>query len=79
VTIHQENTPAELRPQVFAVLLAAEMTAVPLAMLTYGLLIGAAGLRTATVLYGAGNLLLGTYAIAAPAARDLSRSTAVSA
>jgi len=76
VTIHQENTPPELRPQVFAVLLAAEMTAVPLSMLTYGALIGAAGLRAATVLYGVGNLLLGLYAILAPATRDLRPPTA---
>jgi MFS family permease len=78
VTIHQENTPEALRPQVFAVLLAAEMTAVPLAMLTYGWVISALGLRAATVLFGVGNLVLGAYAITAPAARDLSRSTAVS-
>lgn len=71
VTIHQENTPSHLRPQVFAVLLAAEMTAVPLAMLTYGALISTAGLRAATILYGAGNLLLGAYAILAPATRNL--------
>ncbi|WP_433291962.1 MFS transporter [Actinoplanes sp. CA-030573] len=73
VTIHQENTPEELRPQVFAVLLAAEMTAVPLAMLTYGLLIDVAGLRAATALYAAGNVLLGAYAITARPARRLDR------
>jgi MFS family permease len=71
VTVHQENTPPQLRPQVFAVLLAAEMTAVPLSMLVYGLLISAAGLRAATVLLGVGNLLLGAYAVAARATRDL--------
>lgn len=82
VTIHQENTPAELRPQVFAVLLAAEMTAVPVAMLTYGLIIDVAGLRAATVLYAAGNVLLGAYAITARPARRLGRpqaSTSISA
>jgi MFS family permease len=73
VTIHQENVPARLRAQVFAVLLAAEMTAVPLSMLTYGALIGAAGLRTALVLFAAGNLALGAYAVTARAARSLDR------
>jgi hypothetical protein len=71
VTIHQENTPPELRPQVFAVLLAAEMTAVPVSILVYGLLIDAAGLRAAAVLFGGGNVLLGGYAVLARAARDL--------
>jgi MFS family permease len=71
VTIHQENTPPELRPQVFAVLLAAEMTAVPVSMLVYSLLIDAAGLRAAVVLFGVGNLVLGGYALLARAARDL--------
>jgi MFS family permease len=73
VTIHQENTPPHLRAQVFAALLAAEMTAVPLATLVYGALISAAGLRAAVVLYGAGNLLLGAYAIASPVTRQLGR------
>jgi hypothetical protein len=56
---------------VFALLLAAEMTAVPLSMLLNGLLIGAAGLRSALVLFAAGNVLLGAYAIGARAARRL--------
>ncbi|MFI6070659.1 MFS transporter [Actinoplanes sp. NPDC051343] len=71
VTIYQENIPPPLRSQVFAALLAAEMTAVPLAMLTYGFLITSAGLRAGTVLFGAGNLALGAYALRAPATRRL--------
>jgi MFS family permease len=71
VTIHQENIPAGLRPQVFAILLAAEMTAVPLAMLVYGAVLGALGLRAALILFAAGNLLLGAYAVVARPARVL--------
>jgi hypothetical protein len=71
ITIHQENTPPELRPQVFAILLAAEMTAVPLSMLAHGTLIGVGGLRAATMLFGMGNLFLGAFAILAPATRNL--------
>jgi MFS family permease len=71
VTIHQENVPPGLRAQVFAILLAAEMTAVPLSMLVYGFLIAAAGLRAGLILYAGGNVLLGAYAVTARAARRL--------
>jgi hypothetical protein len=56
---------------VFAVLLAAEMTAVPASMLVNGMLLEHAGLRAALVLLAGGNVLLGAYAITAPAARHL--------
>ena len=71
VTIHQEVVPAELRPQAFALLLAVEMAVVPLAMLAYGFLIDAAGLRTALVAFGMGNVLLGAFAILNRPARTL--------
>jgi MFS family permease len=71
VTIHQENIPDGLRAPVFAVLLAAEMTAVPASMLLNGLLVQHAGLRSALLLFAGGNVLLGAYAITAPAARHL--------
>jgi MFS family permease len=71
VTIHQENIPDDLRAPVFAVLLAAEMTAVPASMLANGMLIEHAGLRAALLLFAVGNVLLGAYAITAPAARQL--------
>ena len=77
VTIHQENTPPGLRPQVFAVLLAAEMTAVPVSFLVYSLLIDVGGLRAAVVLFATGNLMLGAYALRARAARELRRGISV--
>jgi MFS family permease len=75
VTIHQELVPAPLRARAFAVLLASEMAVVPLAMLLYGLLMDAAGLRAALVFLAAGNVLLGLYAIANRATRDLGYSS----
>lgn len=71
VTIQQELVPAELRPQAFSLLLAVEMAVVPLAMLCYGFVIEAAGLRTALLALGVGNVLLGAYAILARPARTL--------
>jgi MFS family permease len=71
VTIHQELVPADLRPQAFALLLAVEMAVVPLAMLCYGFLIDAAGLRAALVVFGLGNVLLGAYAVLNRPARAL--------
>ena len=71
VTVHQELVPTELRPQAFALLLAVEMAVVPLAMLCYGFVIEAAGLRTALLLLGVGNVLLGGYAILNRPARAL--------
>jgi MFS family permease len=71
VTIHQELVPAELRPQAFALLLAVEMAVVPLAMLWYGWLIEATGLRAALVVFGVGNVLLGGFAILNRPARSL--------
>jgi MFS family permease len=71
VTIHQELIPADLRARAFAVLMAAEMSVVPLAMLLYGLLIDAVGLRAALVFFAVGNVLLGAYAVANRPARRL--------
>jgi hypothetical protein len=71
VTLHQELVPPELRPQAFSLLLAIEMAVVPLAMLCYGFVIEAAGLRTALLLLGLGNVLLGGYAILNRPARAL--------
>ena len=68
---HQELIPADLRARAFAVLMAAEMTVVPLSMLLYGFLIDAAGLRMALVVFAAGNLLLGVYAVVNRHARRL--------
>ena len=67
VTIHQELIPA----RAFAVLMAAEMSVVPVSMLVYGFLIEAAGLRAALILFAAGNLLLGVYAVVNGSARNL--------
>ena len=72
-TVHQELTPPELRARVFALLLAAEMTAVPIAMLAYGFLIGAAGVRAAFLFFAVGNTLLGAYAIRSGAGDRLDR------
>ncbi len=71
VTLHQENIPEDLRARVFAVLLAAEMVAVPVGMLTYGLVLDVAGLRAAMLLLAVGNAALGLFAVSAPAARRL--------
>ncbi|CAA9319434.1 MAG: hypothetical protein AVDCRST_MAG48-2548, partial [uncultured Friedmanniella sp.] len=71
VTIHQEAVPAELRPQAFALLLAVEMAVVPVAMLSYGFVIDTAGLRTALVAFGVGNVLLGAFAVLNRPARSL--------
>ena len=78
VTIHQELVPPDLRARAFAVLLAAEMTVVPLSMLLYGFLIDAAGLRPALLFFAAGNVLLGGYAIGNRSARRLYPAEAVS-
>ena len=53
VTIHQELISPDLRARAFAVLLAAEMSVVPLLMLLYGFLFDAAGLRPALLLFAA--------------------------
>jgi MFS family permease len=79
VTIHQELIPAELRARAFAVLIASEMTVVPLSMLLYGFLIDAAGLGTALTFFAAGNLLLGAYAMVNRHARRLAPAQAVPA
>ncbi|HYH35516.1 MAG TPA: MFS transporter [Nocardioides sp.] len=71
VTIQQELVPAELRPQAFSLLLAVEMAVVPVAMLSYGFVIEAAGLRSALLALGVGNVLLGLYAILVRPARTL--------
>ena len=70
-TVHQELIPPDLRARAFAILLAAEMTAVPLSMLLYGFLLDAAGLRAGLVLFAAGNVLLAAYAVANGPARRL--------
>jgi MFS family permease len=79
VTIHQELIPAEMRARAFAVLIASEMTVVPLSMLLYGFLIDAAGLGTALTFFAAGNLLLGAYAMVNRHARRLAPARAVPA
>ena len=71
VTIHQELISPDLRARAFAVLLAAEMSVVPLLMLLYGFLFDAAGLRPALLLFAASNVLLGGYAIGNRSARLL--------
>jgi hypothetical protein len=71
VTIHQELIPRHLRARAFAVLLAAEMSAVPVSMLLYGVLIEAAGLRAGVALLAAGNVALGAYALTNRPARQL--------
>lgn len=75
-TIHQEQTPPELRARAFAILLAAEMMVVPVAMLAYGLLLETAGLRAGLLLFAFGNALLGAYAIASRTTRRLEPATA---
>jgi MFS family permease len=78
-TLHQELIPPELRARAFAVLTAAEMTALPLSLLLTGLLIDTAGLRAALVVFAAGNALLAGYALAnAPARRLYATSSAQS-
>lgn len=57
--------------RVFAVLIAAEMTAVPISMLGYGILIERFGLLAGLLLLGIGNAVLGCYAVANGAARRL--------
>jgi MFS family permease len=70
-TIHQELMPPDLRARGFALLTAAEMTAIPFAMLLNGLLIEAAGLRAAFALFAFGNAALAVYALANAPAREL--------
>ena len=76
VTIHQELIPPELRARAYAILIASEMTVVPLSMLLYGLLIGWAGLRAGLLLFAAGNAVLAAFAIANRPARQLGRQQA---
>jgi MFS family permease len=71
VTLHQENVPPALRPRVFALLLTAEMSVVPVGMLGYGLVLDVAGLRPAMLLFATGNALLGSYALLSRPARRL--------
>lgn len=71
VTVHQRLVPPDLRARAFAILLAAQMIVVPPAMLLYGFLIEAAGLRAALLLYGLGNVALGAYAVLNRPAREL--------
>ncbi len=70
-TIHQELIPPELRARAFAILLAAEMIVVPPSMLLNGLLLEELGLRSALVLFGVGNAVLGAFALANRPAREL--------
>jgi MFS family permease len=71
VTIHQELIPRDFRARAYAMLIASEMTVVPLAMLLYGLVIGAAGLQAGLLMFAGGNALLATYAVANRPARRL--------
>jgi MFS family permease len=71
VTVQQELIPPSLRARAFAILISAEMLVVPPAMLLYGVLIEAFGLRAGLLLYAAGNVLLGCFAIASRPARAL--------
>jgi MFS family permease len=70
-TIHQELIPPELRARAFALLTAAEMTALPVSLLANGILIDAVGLGAAVALFALGNVVLAAYALANAAARDL--------
>lgn len=71
VTIHQELVPPELRARAFAVLLAAEMSVVPLSMLLYGFVIETAGLQAGLLLFAVGNAALACFAIGNRPARRL--------
>ena len=72
-TIHQELIPRDLRARAFAILLAVEMIVVPPSMLLYGFVIESAGLRAALAMFAVGNALLGAFAVANCAARNLER------
>jgi MFS family permease len=71
VTVHQELVPPDLRARAFSVLLAAEMSVVPLSMLLYGFLIETAGLAAGLSMFAGGNVLLAAYAIGNRPARQL--------
>ena len=71
VTVHQELIPTQLRARAFAILLASENSVVPLSMLLYGVVIGAAGLRAGLLLFACGNAALATFALVNRPARSL--------
>jgi MFS family permease len=70
-TVLQERTPPAMRGRLFSTLQAAQLTVVPFGLLATGLLLDAAGLAPALVLFAAGLALFSTASLLLPVARRL--------